>query len=188
MFLLKDDRLNPIRRTSLCSAVARSLPQRLQVWHPEGVASAIARRGEPPQLSAHQLVLCPSLGPSAVTTFTGLELWRLYSAFVKENPLAGYAEIAGGAGDAVSATYAKLVAERTVQRALNFLRAVGRRRRSWLASRIQSAARGWLIRLRAHHHLRNDLINAVVAREKGRRDRAARRLQSWFSRAKAALW
>ena len=195
MFLLKDDRLSPTRRTVRCNAVARSLPQRLQVWHPEGVASAIARRGEPPQLSAHQLVLRPSMGPAAVTTFTGLELWRLqgatdkqYCAFAKANPLAGYAEIAGAAGDAVSATYAKLVAKRTVQRALHFLRAIGRRRRSWLASRIQSVARGWLIRLRVHQHLRKDLINAVVAREKGRRDRAARRLQSWFSRAKAALW
>ena len=195
MFLLKADRLNPTRRTARCSAVSRPLPQRLRVWHPEGVASVIARRGEPPQLSAHQLVLRPSTGPSAVTTFTGLELWRLqgatdlqYSAFIKANPLAGYTEIAGAAGDAVSATYAKLVAERTVQRALSFLRAVGRRRRSWLASRAQSAARGWLMRLRAHHHWRKELVNAVVAREKGRRDRAARRLQSWFARAKAALW
>jgi hypothetical protein len=89
------------------------------------------------------------MGPAAVTTFTGLELWRLqgatdkqYRAFIKANPLAGYVEIAGAAGDAVSATYAKLVAKRTVQRALHFLRAIGRRRRSWLASRIQSVARG----------------------------------------------
>ena len=131
MFLLKDDRLSPTRRTVRCNVVACSLPQRLQVWHPEGVASAIACRGEPPQLSAHR----PSMGPAAVATFTGLELWRLqgatdqqYYAFIKVNPLAGYAEIAGAAGDAVSATYAKLVAERTVQRALSFLRAVGRRR------------------------------------------------------------
>ena len=29
------------------------------------------------------------------------------------------------------------------------------------------------MRLRAHRHLRKDLVNAVVARDKGRRDRAA---------------
>ena len=71
LLLLKADcQDDPIRRTVHARTVSRLLPQRLQGWHPQGVASTIARRGEPPQLSAHQLVLRPSLGPSAVTTFT----------------------------------------------------------------------------------------------------------------------
>ena len=139
--VMKNSNANPDREDRVpVSKVSRHLRERRRVNHPDGGASIITRFGEPGLVGGpgHQLVL-RGVG---VTWFTARELWRLqgndiaetdarYDEFVRLHPSASYEVLAGAAGDAIAACWAKAVAERSTDRCARAVVAAARIIAKW---------------------------------------------------------
>ena len=150
----------------------------------------------PHQPAANHVVKAYVLSPSAVTAFAALEMWRLqgpsdveYKRLKKVNPPAGYTELAGAAGDALSTTYAKLGAARLVSRAQMLIKTLARMQRYRVVATLQARFRGRKVRSRISSVVL-DTASRVRPRGSGRNPHALDRV--WARRstpdALAAAW
>ena len=148
--LLRSDRRDPFYEKDVpIESIERDVRERVAVRSIDGTASTICRFGEPGAVGGpgHQLLFRPGLG---VTMFTARELWRLqgaekgasdarFDSFVTANPTSSYEDLAGAAGDAIAASWAAAVINRSVDRSVRLVGAAQRRLAAWARERAAAS-------------------------------------------------